>query len=155
MNSYTSMKSKLMPLGLYTMAQGSAVDCELKAYAEGLDVLFDTLDEMAREAFIPTAEDYGISEREKFCGRERADLSLEKRREALLKKELSFNPDKSIDGFKKLIEDCGVTNYELNVYPSRCKIVIKINDELSAGQRAMLEESVKNTAPVHFTVTIS
>lgn len=148
------MKSKLAPLGLYSLAQGNAVDCELMAYAEGLDILFDTLDEMTDEAFIPTAKGYGITEREIFSGRERADLSLEKRREALLAKELSFDPDKSIDGFKKLIERCGVKDYELKVNQSRCSIEIKINDKLSAGEMAMLEESIYNTAPVHFTVII-
>lgn len=155
MNSYNSMKSKLAPLGLYSLEQGSAVDCELMAYAEGLDALFDTLDEMTDEAFIPTATGYGITEREQFSGRERADLSLEKRREALLAKERSFDPDKSIDGFKKLIESYGLKNYTLDVNPSRCRIELRIKDELSAGEMAMLRESIINTIPIHFNITVN
>ena len=149
------MKSKLAPIGLYNLEKGSAVDCELMAYAEGLDTLFDILDEMAEEAFIPTATGYGIFERENFSGRERADLSLEERREALLAKERSFDPDKSIDGFKKVIESCGVKNYTLDVNPSRCKIDIRIKDELSAGEMAVLRASIVNTIPIHFAITVN
>ena len=149
------MKSKLAPIGLYSLSQGSAVDCELMAYAEGLDMLFDTLDEMTEEAFIPTATGYGITEREQFSGRKRADLSLEKRREALLAKERSFDPDKSIDGFKKLIESCGVKDYEIEVNQLKCRVDLRIKDELSAGETAMLEESIINTIPIHFTFTIN
>ena len=70
-NSYASMKAKLAPLGIYTLAEGSVTDCELKAYAAGIDRLFDTLDIAERESFIETAETYGLSEREKFADKEK------------------------------------------------------------------------------------
>ena len=77
MTSYESMRSKLLPLGLYRLAQGDVTDSELKAYAEGLDILFDALDEMERESFIPTAQSYGLSEREKFIFKETPELTVE------------------------------------------------------------------------------
>ena len=52
------MKQKLMPLGLYDLEGQSEVLCELKAYAEGLDLLFEYIDELFRENYIATAESY-------------------------------------------------------------------------------------------------
>ena len=75
-NSYASMKAKLAPLGIYTLAEGSVTDCELKAYAAGIDRLFDTLDIAERESFIETAETYGLSEREKFADKEKPELPV-------------------------------------------------------------------------------
>ncbi|MCD8025632.1 MAG: hypothetical protein LUF33_01500 [Clostridiales bacterium] len=68
MDSFTSMKSKLLPLGLYTIEDGSNLYAELKAYAAGLDSVFENLDTMLREYFIDTAQTYGITEREKLIG---------------------------------------------------------------------------------------
>ena len=84
-NSYASMKAKLAPLGIYTLAEGSVTDCELKAYAAGIDRLFDTLDIAERESFIETAETYGLSEREKFADKEKPELPVNTRRELLLR----------------------------------------------------------------------
>lgn len=46
MESFLSMKQKLLPLGLYELDDNDETVWELKAYAEGLNTLFDTLDEL-------------------------------------------------------------------------------------------------------------
>ena len=56
MTAYQSMKTKLLPLGLYAFSEGEAVDCELKAYAAELDRLYGEIDTLYREAFIATGQ---------------------------------------------------------------------------------------------------
>ena len=83
MNSFNSMKTKLESTGLYKVTVKSNIRAELLAYAEGLNTEFDMLETMERELFIDTAENCGITERERFVGKINADYPLEKRREML------------------------------------------------------------------------
>ena len=83
MDSYTSMVKKLTDTKLYSVRTGGRTYAELKAFAAGLDLLFNELDEMLKEYFIDTAQSYGLTERERFTGAVRDDLSIEKRRELL------------------------------------------------------------------------
>ena len=83
MNSFDSMKTKLESTGLYKVTAKSNIKAELLAYAEGLNTEFDMLETMERELFIDTAENCGITERERFVGKINADYPLEKRREML------------------------------------------------------------------------
>lgn len=83
MNSFDSMKTKLESTGLYKVTAKSNIRAELLAYAEGLNTEFDMLEAMERELFIDTAENSGITERERFVGKINADYPLEKRREML------------------------------------------------------------------------
>ena len=83
MNSFDSMKTKLESTGLYKVTAKSNIRAELLAYAEGLNTEFDMLETMERELFIDTAENCGITERERFVGKINADYPLEKRREML------------------------------------------------------------------------
>lgn len=79
MNSFDSMKTKLESTGLYKVTAKSNIRAELLAYAEGLNTEFDMLETMERELFIDTAENCGITERERFVGKINADYPLEKR----------------------------------------------------------------------------
>lgn len=83
MNSFDSMKTKLESTGLYKVTAKSNIRAELLAYAEGLNTEFDMLETMERELFIDTAENCGITERERFVGKINADYPLEKRRKCL------------------------------------------------------------------------
>ena len=83
MNSFGSMKTKLESTGLYKITDSSNIKAELSAYADGLNAVFDTLEMMEKELFIDTAEDFGITERERFVGKVRDEYSLEKRRNRL------------------------------------------------------------------------
>ena len=69
MNSFDSMKTKLESTGLYKVTAKSNIRAELLAYAEGLNTEFDMLETMERELFIDTAENCGITERERFVGK--------------------------------------------------------------------------------------
>ena len=84
MDALTSLREKLRPLGLYALDGNGVVDAELAAYAEGLDLLYEEMEELARECFVQTAESYGLESRERMAGALRPELSLAARREMLL-----------------------------------------------------------------------
>lgn len=144
------MSSKLLQTGLYGIEQGGAVDCELKAYAVELDRIYTELDVLMREAFVPTAQTYGISGREKFIGKERSDLTLARRRELLMLRETRASGGHGSADLNQLIEALGVTDYTVTIVQRHCKITITVNDSLTAEQKADFEKGVKSFTPVTF-----
>ena len=154
MDSFISMKQKLEPLGLYDLDGSGEAVCELKSYAEGLDVLFDTLDELEREYFIPTAESFGLSRRESFINRERSDLSAPERRDELLYLEKSVG-DLTDSGFAEFLSRLGLTDYTLDVDCYRAKIEITIYDQKTDGEKAFIQKRIRAEIPAHMTLTIT
>ena len=144
------MSTKLLQTGLYGIEQGGAVDCELKAYAVELDRIYTELDVLLREAFVPTAQTYGISGREKFIGKERSDLTLARRRELLMLRETRASGGHGSADLNQLIEALGVTDYTVTIVQRHCKITITVNDSLTAEQKADFEKGVKSFTPVTF-----
>lgn len=65
MDSYESMKARLLETGLYALNGKTLVDFELRAYAAGLDSVRDALTKLQKESFTATAESYGLENREK------------------------------------------------------------------------------------------
>lgn len=155
MDSYISMKSKLEPLGLYALDGSTEVDCELKAYAEGLDALFDSLDELEREFFIPTAESYGISRREKFEGKEQPELPLSERREELMYLERTITGDSSYNGFVAFLEKIGISDYDLNINYYNFQIKITIADTKTAGEKSLIQKLIEAEVPAHMSLNIT
>ena len=154
MDSYTSMKSKLAPTGLYGLEPGSEVDCELTAYAAGLQPLFQQLDEIEREAFIVTAQTYGLSERELFTGSEKSDLPVETRRSYLLTSEHSLGGEASLEGFKAYLSKCGISQFTVRENVSHRAVQIFIDDNLTDGEKSLVRKKITGTFPVHLNVTV-
>lgn len=154
MSSYESMKQKLLPLRLYAFAEGSAVEAELKAYAEGLDPLLEALAHDEREAFIGTAEDEGLSEREKFLEREKADLTVEKRRALLLGTERAGKKEGTAEGFRQFLADCGLEQVTVEEVPLRQNIKVYIDDRLDEGGKTMIAQKIAQAAPAHLPIRI-
>ena len=123
------MKQKLMPLGLYDLEGQSEVLCELKAYAEGLDLLFEYIDELFRENYIATAESYGLSRREEIISREHPEQTASQRREALIYFEKTVKTTLNDDDFAEFLENIGVTDYTLDVRLRQGEFNITIADE--------------------------
>ncbi len=154
MTSYASMKQKLLPLGLYSLSSGSEIDCELKAYAAGLDPLFDKLDLMEREAFIPTAETFGLTRREEFFGRERTDLSAQRRRKRLIAAERCMGDDATPDGFGVFLNSCGLEGIIVDENPNSRLITIYIGDTLSPGEKRLAVQKIAREIPAHLSARL-
>lgn len=155
MKSLVSMKQKLEPLGLYDLSGSGEVDCELKAYAEGLDTLFDTLDELQRENFIQTAESYGLSRRESFEIRERAELPVQERRDSLMYYERTVITGLTDSEFAEFLERIGLTDYTLSVNHSRGSMNLSIADSKTDGEKALIEKQIRAEIPTHMRLDIS
>lgn len=154
-SSYASMKAKLAPLGIYTAAEGSVTDCELKAYASGIDPLFDALEIAERESFIETAESYGLSEREKFLEREKPDLPVSRRRELLLGNEQHLIRSGTAAAFTAFLHECGMTDITISEYNLHHYLTIKVSNALDEGQRSAAIKKLTQAAPAHLIVNIT
>ncbi len=84
MDSITSMKNKLIPLGLYNLEINSKISAELSAYSVAFNMINQKLEELERECFINTSQTYGLELREKLFDYVRTGLDLYKRRTMLI-----------------------------------------------------------------------
>ncbi len=155
MNSFDSMKQKLEPLGIYDFDGSGEAVCELKAYAEGLDTVFDTLSELEREYFIPTAESFGLSNRERFFGREQPGLSTEQRREQLIYYEKNIIGDITESGFNAFLRHIGLSDYTITLSASRSNMTIAVNDPKTDGEKALIRKQIAAEIPAFMTYTIN
>ena len=124
MTAYESMRAKLAPLGLYSLAQGGAVDCELRAYAAELS------------------------------GKVRDDLSTAERRALLMDNELSCFGANDEAALGRLIEHLGITHYVIECRPRFSTLTVMLYEEVSEWQLAALQKQVKAFGPVTFNVTV-
>lgn len=149
MRALQSMINKLRPLAVYNLNSDSLVYAELAAFAVGLDVLREELEELLREAFVKTAESYGIDnlerEAEKLC----TDLPLEQRREMLIKR-LSFGMgDFTMSGFDKMLSFLGISG-EIAESPFTLSMALKLNEgEYNETFRNWIVAQAKLLFPAH------
>ena len=155
MDSFTSMKEKLLPLGLFTIEENSNTELELKAYAVGLDIVFDKLDELLREYFIMTAETYGLTQREIFLGKEREDYSIEHRRNILVAHEQLVESRCNFKAFVTVLESYGLTDFEIVEDYYGQKVKINVRDNLTDATKTMVEERVLLDFPAHLEIIVN
>ena len=155
MDSFTSMKKKLLPLGIFTIEENSNTELELKAYAEGLDILFEKLDELLREYFILTAETYGLTQREIFLGKERGAYSVEHRRNMLVAYEQLVEGRCTPQAFETVLESYGLTDFEIVEDYYGQKVKINVRDNLTDAIRTMVEERVLLDFPAHLEIIVN
>lgn len=155
MNSFESMKTKLEKTGLYNVKNGTNIRAELCAYAAGLDVVFNELEKAERELFIDTAEDYGISERERFLGKLKDDCTLEKRRSMLKVYEKMIGGKCTPKAFSEMLRGYGVENFEFIEDWERFKLGIKIKDSKTDTEKALIAEHIGADFPIHLLIAVS
>ncbi|MCH5297363.1 MAG: hypothetical protein J1E85_06820 [Ruminococcus sp.] len=153
MSSFESMKTKIESTGIYNVTEGTNISKELRAYAEGIDSLFDKLAEMERECFVETAESYGLSERERFVGVDRSGETVERRRE-LLETAEQLRGDCTVSGFEKIVRTYGLENFKFVEHPTGNYLLLYVYDKLTDEQKAMIKSRVNEDFPAHINVTI-
>lgn len=155
MDSFTSMKQKLLPLNLYSVSSNSNLSAELLAYAEGLDILFDNLDTMMRECYISTAESYGITEREKLIGAERSEYSIAKRRDMLKNREQTLGLSCTPEAFNMMLKSYGLSDFTMTEKFAQQEVVINVYDSLSNEIKNWINERVEADFPSHLKITVA
>ena len=149
MTAYQSMKQKLLPLGLYRLDDGDALDMELTVYGEELDRLYDALDELLREAFIETAEGYGLDCREHFTGAVHTDETVERRRERQLTLSQDYGGVRNAAGLLRLLESVTDSRCEVDVTYCPTTIYVTTLDSTTEAERKSLERLMDKVLPVH------
>ena len=146
MSEFQKMREILSATGLYDISQGNIIYAELKAYAEGLDMAFEELDEMLRECFAETAESYGLTLRENWLKRYNPDRTLESRRNAIMKALSVCQTDYTYSGMRK-IRDSFNLHGEFHAYTSPLKVEFACTDTLTNSQKNILEKQMKRFMP--------
>lgn len=154
MNSLDSMTKKLENTKIYAVKPGGRNYAEIKAFSVGLDMIFNELDEMLREYFIYTAQSYGLTERERFTGAVRDDLSVEKRRELLKIREQTNEKFCTPEAFNKILQGYGLGGFELIENPQKNALTVKIYDALDEQNKAWVNKMIENDFPAHLAVTV-
>ena len=116
MSRLQALRDALRPLGIYKLEKGTLVYAELAAYAAGLDLLEDGLDELEREAFLPTAQGEGISRREEIYGKPKTLLPLRERREMLLSKQYPGGFGKGAGGLRTAGSGKGKSGWRVHLH---------------------------------------
>lgn len=155
MDSFTSMKTKLDNTGLYTIEKGANIYAELKAYAAGLDVLFETLDKMLAELFIDTAQDYGIRCREELLGKVKSGYTLNERREMLKIYERMMGGKCTPEAFEMILRGYGLKSFEITENPTQNKIDVTVNENVPVELKALVEKRIALDFPTHLNVAVN
>lgn len=82
---------------------------EVYAFAKGLEIIADRLEQMEKECFVQTAEEYGLSVKEKYFDSIQRSENVEDRRELLLSILSVDETDFNMDGMKKFMSQFPVT----------------------------------------------
>ncbi|GEM_PF-1544420 len=146
MGEYEGMQHLLEATGLYAAGDDSIVGAELQAYAAGLDPLFDAIQELKRECFVSTAQDYGLSCREAMLNRVNLLETLQGRRNALEKALSLTAKDCTVSGMQKVIESFNAHG-TLTFSDSEMKIVFHCTDSMNEEQRELMQEQMRLMMP--------
>lgn len=150
MTSFESMSEKLARTGLYNTSEGNLIYAELMAYAEGLDIYYNALDELLRECFIETAETYGLTMREKFISKCTADNTIEARRKSLVTALSIYKTDFTAEGFEKSLDIWGIEGTLAEDFENK-KIIFDCTTDIPSNKLELIEKQVQDFVPCHFT----
>lgn len=147
MAEFPIMKQILENTGLYTVSEGSLAEAELKAYAAGLDICFDALEELERECFIATAESYGLEYREAMMHRLNLQNTLSARRNALLKAFSITACDYTPEGMEK-VRDIFNAHGTFTFDSASHTITFHCTDALTQTEQTFLAEQMGSLMPL-------
>ena len=144
MTAFDSMAEKLKATGLYDISEGTFLYAEIAAYAAGIEIYCEILDELLREHFIATAESYGLEMYEKMLSVCNIDKSLEGRRNSIISAMSVTNSDFTKSGFEKLP---GIFNIHGSFSEEAGKLKFTCTDTLSDEQRISIAEQMSVFKP--------
>ena len=154
MTAYESIKNKLSATGIYDIKLGGLIDAEIRAYAVALQVVYDEVDELLRECFVQTAEDYGLEQLESMARTYMNGDTLENRRNKLINR-LQINP--SIIGKNALEKQVASLGLECNITENiaESKINVDILTEVADDKKKFLETELLRFTPLHLIMYVT
>lgn len=155
MKAFESMTKKLLPTGLYTLEENGGVANELKTYSVGIDSKDDELDVIIREAFVPSAEDYGLSMWEELFGAAQSGTDVNRRRE-MIKGRLrltdnSFTPS----GADEIVRSLGIESFAITENPSRFVVTVDLSTgSYTKARRKWIKGQLEELLPAHLEIVV-
>ena len=153
MTAYESIKEKLSGVSIYSFDKDGLLEAEIKAYAAGLQVLYDGVDELLRECFVQTAEGYGLEQLEAMARTYINGDDVESRREKLINR-LSINPGIiGKDALEKQVASLGLRcNITENV--SESKVYVDILTDVADDRKEFVKAELLRFTPMHLIMYI-
>jgi len=108
MGYYNYLCELLRPLRVYRLDKGSLSGAELYAAGEGLDAAAEALEKAVREGVLMTAEDEGLSRRERLFSRIGVRVTPELRRLAIASLLRVGGDGFTLEAVNQTISGCGV-----------------------------------------------
>lgn len=148
------MKKRLSETGLYTVDGSTLVDGELAAYAAGFSPLFAAYGEVAKEAMLLTAEDWGFACWEGLLGSALRHLTVEDRRQMLLARLAMTERDGTVAGLTAGLLAFGV-GATITEDPDNDAITVTVTDvsKVQPKTQAAVKERAAQVLPAHLAVT--
>lgn len=154
MNSLHNMTEALRPLGCYSLGLGEIVYNELLCYSDALEEISEEITDAIRECFVTEAEDIGLSTYELMIGKERTDLTLEKRRSNVLglinMKESDFTPGGVRRFFDLLDVNCDIIEDPQFFH----LLIIPHGHEFLPDEQKYVRERAESFLPCHLSFNI-
>lgn len=153
MTPIENMIKHLKPLQLYKLDEDTEVYNELSIYANAFEQSIAEADALLKEMLITTAEDYGLSLREKIWGLPRTELTTEERRNAITERFCISYSDCTLTAMKNFLASLGV-NATITEVPSKYRIYIYVNNgsTFSIPVRKYINEQAENFFPAHLEI---
>lgn len=154
MTAYESIRDKLLPLSIYNIMPDGLIEAEVRAYAVGLQGLYDAVDEAIRECFVQTAESWGLTSLELMTRTYESGDEIEDRRKKLLTK-LSIKPtDIGVDGLKKVVASLGL-ECDITENDSASKVYVNVTTDVDESKQAFIETEIKRFTPQHLLMYVT
>lgn len=128
---------------------------EINAYTVVLKIVEDKLAILEREGFIPTAEDFGITEKEHYFDPINTSLSLADRRERLINILTSDEKDFTRAGIMRLLNYYPAT-FSIKENPFTQTLVIEVNNtQWVTDNIDLLKRSIGKFIPAHLNFQLN
>lgn len=148
-----NMIKHLKPLKLYKLNEGTGIYNELSVYANALEQSVTEADALLKESFITTAEDYGLSIREKIWGLPRTELTTKKRRNAIAERFCINYSDCTLSTMKKFLASLGVQAAITEISNKyRVYIYVENGSTFSIPVRKYINEQAEAFFPAHLEI---
>lgn len=122
---------------------------ELFAFAKGIELIGNRLKNMERECFVSTAEDYGLTTKERYFDSIQRTDNIEDRREMLLSILSVDETDFNLNGMKKFMKQFPVTSNITEFATSNRILITFANNDWIVENFDFVKSCVEDFFPSH------
>ncbi len=149
------MKKKLLPTKLYDLAQGKANDREIRTLGHGIDAEDEKLDLIIREAFIPTAQSFGLTSWEEIFGAPHLSTSAGLRRDWLIKRLRLNTGSFTMRSVEEILTSLGAEDFTISEKPAIFTVVIDLSSmRPNEAYKGWIREQLEELLPAHLEIVV-